>query len=107
MIRRPPRSTLFPYTTLFRSCGQVYLDDLPGWMIGYAQIADLALANQIIQRLHHLLGRSVAIRIVELIEIDVISVEMPQAALDGAHDVIARGATVRPFTFDLAERQAE
>src|SRR2546422_3274339 len=23
MIRRPPRSTLFPYTTLFRSCGQL------------------------------------------------------------------------------------
>src|SRR2546430_4910872 len=23
MIRRPPRSTLFPYTTLFRSCAQV------------------------------------------------------------------------------------
>src|SRR2546430_4199988 len=23
MIRRPPRSTLFPYTTLFRSLGQV------------------------------------------------------------------------------------
>src|SRR3712207_8633275 len=23
MIRRPPRSTLFPYTTLFRSCGAV------------------------------------------------------------------------------------
>src|SRR2546427_1817257 len=23
MIRRPPRSTLFPYTTLFRSCGGV------------------------------------------------------------------------------------
>src|SRR2546430_11569594 len=23
MIRRPPRSTLFPYTTLFRSCGKV------------------------------------------------------------------------------------
>src|SRR3712207_8707476 len=22
MIRRPPRSTLFPYTTLFRSCNQ-------------------------------------------------------------------------------------
>src|SRR2546430_17539782 len=38
MIRRPPRSTLFPYTTLFRSvrllkeepekAAQVYLDDL-------------------------------------------------------------------------------
>src|SRR2546430_10446598 len=25
MIRRPPRSTLFPYTTLFRSCDKVRL----------------------------------------------------------------------------------
>src|SRR5260370_10642389 len=24
MIRRPPRSTLFPYTTLFRSAGRTY-----------------------------------------------------------------------------------
>src|SRR5687767_15253392 len=23
MLRRPPRSTLFPYTTLFRSCGSL------------------------------------------------------------------------------------
>src|SRR5688572_32170910 len=28
MIRRPPRSTLFPYTTLFRSRGR---DRRPGW----------------------------------------------------------------------------
>src|SRR2546430_12634796 len=28
MIRRPPRSTLFPYTTLFRSLGQVTGDIL-------------------------------------------------------------------------------
>src|SRR3989442_4427128 len=28
MIRRPPRSTLFPYTTLFRS---KYLHDLAAW----------------------------------------------------------------------------
>src|SRR3712207_8828836 len=27
MIRRPPRSTLFPYTTLFRSEGEGVLDD--------------------------------------------------------------------------------
>src|SRR3712207_9109195 len=26
MIRRPPRSTLFPYTTLFRSSGEVLAD---------------------------------------------------------------------------------
>src|SRR5256885_4096733 len=34
MIRRPPRSTLFPYTTLFRSCqlmgGTIDMKDNPG-----------------------------------------------------------------------------
>src|SRR6266404_1626641 len=30
MIRRPPRSTLFPYTTLFRSEVDMHLDELPG-----------------------------------------------------------------------------
>src|SRR2546422_6995769 len=29
MIRRPPRSTLFPYTTLFRSQDEVSPDDIP------------------------------------------------------------------------------
>src|SRR3712207_7206263 len=29
MIRRPPRSTLFPYTTLFRSLPRLALDRLP------------------------------------------------------------------------------
>src|ERR1039457_7448756 len=31
MIRRPPRSTLFPYTTLFRSNGLNNSTELPGW----------------------------------------------------------------------------
>src|SRR5256885_13300455 len=30
MIRRPPRSTLFPYTTLFRSLGRLAEADGPG-----------------------------------------------------------------------------
>src|SRR3712207_8463125 len=29
MIRRPPRSTLFPYTTLFRSYESVHADEYP------------------------------------------------------------------------------
>src|SRR3989475_9755646 len=29
MIRRPPRSTLFPYTTLFRSIGFLAVDQMP------------------------------------------------------------------------------
>src|SRR5260370_3729759 len=32
MIRRPPRSTLFPYTTLFRSSGFVVVRDGPLWL---------------------------------------------------------------------------
>src|SRR5690242_21487500 len=30
MIRRPPRSTLFPYTTLFRSEPPLHIDDVDG-----------------------------------------------------------------------------
>src|SRR5687768_17825097 len=29
MLRRPPRSTLFPYTTLFRSDVQKFFDEVP------------------------------------------------------------------------------
>src|SRR2546430_13669644 len=37
MIRRPPRSTLFPYTTLFRSTGTGTsgLPDLPVWTVAF------------------------------------------------------------------------
>src|SRR3712207_6787379 len=31
MIRRPPRSTLFPYTTLFRSTGRLRQEQAPGF----------------------------------------------------------------------------
>src|SRR2546430_13736872 len=40
MIRRPPRSTLFPYTTLFRSLSKALSDDEPlvrgaaAWALG-------------------------------------------------------------------------
>src|SRR2546427_2806458 len=33
MIRRPPRSTLFPYTTLFRSVWGQALDPMAAWLI--------------------------------------------------------------------------
>src|SRR2546422_4820203 len=37
MIRRPPRSTLFPYTTLFRSHQRMPLDDPDiGQLLGHA-----------------------------------------------------------------------
>src|SRR3712207_8229526 len=33
MIRRPPRSTLFPYTTLFRSYSDLPYDQLSSWVL--------------------------------------------------------------------------
>src|SRR3712207_8586073 len=41
MIRRPPRSTLFPYTTLFRSDANA--TRLEGWCTASAPIASLFL----------------------------------------------------------------
>src|SRR3712207_7945336 len=42
MIRRPPRSTLFPYTTLFRSTdGSIYRVGEPGRAIGVFDDANL------------------------------------------------------------------
>src|SRR2546430_8017734 len=48
MIRRPPRSTLFPYTTLFRSAGHVRDDGRPG---GEARAALLEPAHDARDRL--------------------------------------------------------
>src|SRR3989442_6657256 len=60
MIRRPPRSTLFPYTTLFRSRHQDWFSvrvDGPLWFRGYdlwsdeegaPQVSKLFVAPQIV-----------------------------------------------------------
>src|SRR3712207_7380239 len=42
MIRRPPRSTLFPYTTLFRSC-QAFA--VTRWLPGIPRHPELRLRN--------------------------------------------------------------
>src|SRR3712207_8450571 len=63
MIRRPPRSTLFPYTTLFRSAEQLvdHLDayDIAVYNLGnnlafHRVIYELALARPGITALHDL-----------------------------------------------------
>src|SRR2546427_6840223 len=60
MIRRPPRSTLFPYTTLFRSviaCRKQGIEDVirhgeNGWLIGPDNLPEM------IEALSTLLARS-------------------------------------------------
>src|SRR2546422_3566634 len=46
MIRRPPRSTLFPYTTLFRSADSLLRVPARGVQLGEAeQVAELVAEN--------------------------------------------------------------
>src|SRR3712207_7220161 len=61
MIRRPPRSTLFPYTTLFRSCWTVRAWDLGdrvdqfqqrGRTLGKRLIDCLTELRQALERIH-------------------------------------------------------
>src|SRR5256885_9469640 len=43
MIRRPPRSTLFPYTTLFRSCFRKPAPGIRGFGCGCGRARELAV----------------------------------------------------------------
>src|SRR3989454_8210091 len=47
MIRRPPRSTLFPYTTLFRSMG-VELERPPVGVAGFGRRGHLELQSEVV-----------------------------------------------------------
>src|SRR5690348_17434628 len=48
MIRRPPRSTLFPYTTLFRSLGDLIVD-----VVGPLHLAELEFFLRPLQLFEH------------------------------------------------------
>src|SRR5256885_16508366 len=66
MIRRPPRSTLFPYTTLFRSAAlgrKVDLEHAEGELLAFVDAAGdehdealVRLLDRRVQRSHLLLG---------------------------------------------------
>src|SRR5438067_9015189 len=47
MLRRPPRSTLFPYTTLFRSLGSGFVIDPNGYVVTNNHVIDDASDIQV------------------------------------------------------------
>src|SRR3712207_7256471 len=53
MIRRPPRSTLFPYTTLFRSCGAPVVSICGGEPLLYPELGPLVA--KLLERKRHVI----------------------------------------------------
>src|SRR3712207_8314823 len=86
MIRRPPRSTLFPYTTLFRSHGRE-----PGQQRAGRRADEVAVLQRV--RLQGAGGRE-RVRGAELVH--------PRALLDEAADRLARS---EEHTSELQSRQ--
>src|SRR3712207_8570842 len=63
MIRRPPRSTLFPYTTLFRSLRERLVQQTLGLMVAATNAALIAswVAHRLIRPLGALAGTAAAL----------------------------------------------
>src|SRR2546430_3221987 len=88
MIRRPPRSTLFPYTTLFRSAGDADLREDGRIVTGAAGHFEGAIEQAHQPRpqawIHHRRGR-----IAGRAEIDVDAVDRKSTRLNSSHSQIS------------------
>src|SRR2546430_8842982 len=58
MIRRPPRSTLFPYTTLFRSGGAIVNTSSVAGHVGMGQVSIYTASKHAVEGLTKALARS-------------------------------------------------
>ncbi len=71
---------------------------MPAGKVGGADVADLAAAEQIVERAQGFFHRGQGVEAVHEVQIDVIGAEPFQAGLAGAYQVVARGALViRPL----------
>src|SRR5260221_9346665 len=64
MIRRPPRSTLFPYTTLFRSRDP--FGDLGELLVDLREVGLLLLAPDAFQDRHHVAAQVLGVALEDL-----------------------------------------
>src|SRR5260370_41003499 len=88
MIRRPPRSTLFPYTTLFRS---VFLGTLDMWVNSVTVVIQIFLTGRLLKWLG--VGFTlVAMPFLSMIGFGAMGVA-PSLALLAVFQVARRGAT--------------
>src|SRR6058998_4272261 len=84
---------------MLRPCRPLRVDHLPPCEVRAADISDLALTDDVVQRAQCLFDRSSDVREVDLVEVYPVGPEAAKAALNRIEDVPARGAPVqRPFT---------
>src|SRR5258708_26853647 len=86
MIRRPPRSTLFPYTTLFRSLFMA--SERMRCHIGSAVFRDNAPSTPHAPRAHHVFGDAAAIADVR-VEGNGVGVDRKSTRLNSSHQIIS------------------
>src|SRR2546429_6117844 len=81
MIRRPPRSTLFPYTTLFRSPDQVALER--------GDVADIQLAVQVIGLMQERAGQQILAGLLKYFAHGVLRPDRKSTRLNSSHGYIS------------------
>jgi hypothetical protein len=68
---------------------QIGFGQLPGRIVGCANVAHLAHANQVVQRAQTLFDGCFIIPAVQVVQIDMVALQTAQAGFDPIHDVIA------------------
>ena len=79
----------------------VGVGDLPAAVVGVAEVADLALGDQVVQRPQGLVYRGVGVRLMVLVEVDVVGVQAAQAVFDRLQNPLARPAALFGVLADL------
>ena len=67
---------------------------MPAGVVGAADVAHLARAHEVVERLHRFLERRQAVPLMDLVEVDDVGAQALQARLAGADEVPARQAPV-------------
>ncbi len=70
------------------------LHEVPAREVRAADVADLPLTDERVERLDRLLDRGLPVPLVHLVEVDVVDPEAPQAVVAGAHEVLTRETRV-------------
>lgn len=86
------------------ACRPLRLDNLPARHVGTADVADLALAQEVVERPQRFLDRRQRVGPVELVQVDPVGAQASQAILERGHDPSPR-ATL-PFA-PVVHRHAE